>query len=93
VCQQVISLDGCHLKGVYCKSGVFLTASVKDGSGRNLLVALAIVPVENEMQWTWFLHCIQESPLGVPTQVLFVSDRMKGKLCVFVYALSRAIIS
>jgi hypothetical protein len=77
LCKKVLTLDGCHLKGIYNKSGVFLTASMKDGSNKNLLVALAIVPTENEEEWTWFLQHLKHSNLGIPARFFFVSDRSK----------------
>jgi hypothetical protein len=73
-----MALDGCHLKGIYNKSGLFLTASLKDGANSNLLVALAIVPKEDKENWSWFLRQLIACPLEIPEKFLFVSDRQKG---------------
>ncbi|KAF0745941.1 hypothetical protein AaE_008331 [Aphanomyces astaci] len=77
--KSVIALDGCHLKGLFSKSGVYLTASVKDGSHCNLLAAIAIVPQEGELNWTWFLKHLKSSSMGFDENAtLFASDRDKG---------------
>ncbi|KAH9082884.1 hypothetical protein Ae201684P_013788 [Aphanomyces euteiches] len=76
--KPLMSLDGTHLKGIYNKSGVFLAGSMKDGSGSNLLVALAIVPTENEENWVWFMKQMRASCLNLPPDFFFISDRCKG---------------
>ncbi|KAH9125528.1 hypothetical protein LEN26_000960 [Aphanomyces euteiches] len=76
--KPLMSLDGTHLKGIYNKSGVFLAGSMKDGSGSNLLVALAIEPAENEENWVWFMKHIRASCLQLPPDFFFISDRCKG---------------
>ncbi|KAH9110765.1 hypothetical protein LEN26_013642 [Aphanomyces euteiches] len=79
-CKPVICLDTCHLKGIYNKSGVFLTASVRDGNHCNLLIALAIVPQENTSEWKWFLHNLNSCDLSISKATVFMSDRFKGIL-------------
>ncbi|RLO10752.1 hypothetical protein DYB28_003292 [Aphanomyces astaci] len=77
--KPVIAFDGCHLKGLFSKSGVYLTASIKDGSHCNLLAAIAIVPQEGELNWTWFLKHMKSSSMGFDENAtLFASDRDKG---------------
>ena len=56
LCKPVVILDGCHQKGVYNRTGIFLTATLKDGSNHNLLVALAIVRTESKDNWILFLE-------------------------------------
>jgi hypothetical protein len=80
LCKPFISLDGCHLKGIFNKTGVLLSANMKDGNNQNVLVALGIVPIENEANWTWFLNRLKISNLQLSEQLMFVSDRQKGSL-------------
>ncbi|RHY87560.1 hypothetical protein DYB37_010777 [Aphanomyces astaci] len=63
-----------QVRTVLNKSG-----SVKDGSHCNLLAAIAIVPQEDELNWTWFLKHLKSSSMGFDENAtLFASDRDKG---------------
>ncbi|RQM30179.1 hypothetical protein B5M09_009417 [Aphanomyces astaci] len=63
-----------QVRTVLNKSG-----SVKDGSHCNLLAAIAIVPQDDELNWTWFLKHLKSSSMGFDENAtLFASDRDKG---------------
>ncbi|XP_057786929.1 uncharacterized protein LOC131004298 [Salvia miltiorrhiza] len=62
-CRPLISLDGCHLKGV--TFGVLLTAVGKNANDGIIPIAWAVVNKENKHNWTWFLSWLKcELELG-----------------------------
>ncbi|XP_039169472.1 uncharacterized protein LOC120293792 [Eucalyptus grandis] len=52
-CRRVIGLDGCFLKTGL--RGMLLCAIGRDGNNQMFPIAWAIVEVESEASWTWFL--------------------------------------
>ncbi|CAN0843830.1 hypothetical protein LINGRAHAP2_LOCUS4066 [Linum grandiflorum] len=52
-CRRVICVDGCFLKTLH--GGQLLTAIGLDGNDGVFPIAYAMVIVENEDNWTWFL--------------------------------------
>ncbi|XP_057790925.1 uncharacterized protein LOC131008039 [Salvia miltiorrhiza] len=76
-CRPIISLDGCHLKGV-CQ-GILLTAVMRDGNDGVVPIAWAIVSKENKNNWNWFLCWLrQELNLENGSTITIVSDMQKG---------------
>ncbi|KAH9106485.1 hypothetical protein AeMF1_017903 [Aphanomyces euteiches] len=76
-CQPVIALDGTHLKGLMNLNGTLLVASAKDPNNSMLILGLAIVPVENGANWTWFLKHLKQAGVFANNPVV-ISDRLKG---------------
>lgn len=75
-CRKVVGLDSCFLKTYM--GGVLLCAVGKDGNHEMYPIAWAIVEIENEECWTWFLKCFIED-LGITegNSWTFVSDQQK----------------
>ncbi|GKB82747.1 elongation factor G, III-V domain-containing protein [Tanacetum coccineum] len=73
---EQIGLDGCFLKGVV--KGMLLTAVGKDPNNQMFPVAWAIVEIESESSWTWFLRRLR---VDIKTQDgdewTFMSDKQK----------------
>lgn len=69
---QVIVIDGAHLRGNY--GGCVITASAQDGNFQIFPVAFGIVDSENDRAWEWFLTMLRQILPNDPT-VTFVSDR------------------
>ncbi|XP_057793072.1 uncharacterized protein LOC131009677 [Salvia miltiorrhiza] len=61
--------------------GILMCAVGKDGNNQIFPIAWAIVEVENEQCWTWFLKCLIED-LGIADGAgwTFISDQQKGLL-------------
>uniref|UniRef100_A0A1J3J4G2 SWIM-type domain-containing protein n=1 Tax=Noccaea caerulescens TaxID=107243 RepID=A0A1J3J4G2_NOCCA len=74
-CRPLLFLDAIPFKSRYHE--VLLTASALDGDDGVLPVALALVDVETDETWRWFLEQLKVS---VPSlrPLTFVSDREKG---------------
>ncbi|GKE77601.1 elongation factor G, III-V domain-containing protein, partial [Tanacetum coccineum] len=70
---EQIGLDGCFLKGVV--KGMLLTAVGKDPNNQMFPVAWAIVEIESESSWTWFLRRLR---VDIKTQDR--DDKQKGLL-------------
>ncbi|XP_057793981.1 uncharacterized protein LOC131010465 [Salvia miltiorrhiza] len=76
-CRPLISLDGCHLKGV--TFGVLLTAVGNDANDGIVPIAWAIVNKENKHNWNWFLSWLKsELQLGDGSTITLMSDMQKG---------------
>ncbi|GJY66169.1 transposon protein, mutator sub-class [Tanacetum coccineum] len=76
---EKIGLDGCFLKGVV--KGMLLTAIGKDPNNQMFPVAWAIVEIESESSWTWFLKClIVDIKTQDEDEWTFMSDKQKGLL-------------
>ncbi|XP_057792131.1 uncharacterized protein LOC131008983 [Salvia miltiorrhiza] len=76
-CRHIISLDGCHLKGVTFVC--LLTAVGKDGNDGIVPIAWAVVNKENKNNWRWFLGWLkQEMMLDDGGDVSIMSDMQKG---------------
>ena len=78
--RPIISLDGCHLKGVY--GGQLLSAVRRDGNDNLFPIAMAVVEAETKDSWTWFLMELTE---GIKAQEKmkssWISDRQKVWQC------------
>ncbi|KAF0703490.1 hypothetical protein AaE_015349 [Aphanomyces astaci] len=77
LCQEVIALDGTHLKDVMSTNGVLLLATTRDPNNELIILALAIVPVEDGSNWTWFLNHVKAAGIMDKNPVI-LSDRQKG---------------
>ncbi|CAN1292105.1 hypothetical protein LINPERPRIM_LOCUS21419 [Linum perenne] len=55
-CRKVIGVDGCFLKTEY--GGQLLSAVGLDANNDIFPIAYAVVRVENEDNWTWFLQTL-----------------------------------
>ena len=75
-CRKYLGLDGCFLKGVV--KGMLLKAVGKDPNNQMFPVAWAIVEIESESSWTWFLRRLK---VDIKTQEgdewTFMSDKQK----------------
>ncbi|XP_057790453.1 uncharacterized protein LOC131007556 [Salvia miltiorrhiza] len=76
-CRPIIGLDGCFLKTHL--GGQLLCAIGKDGNNQMYPIAWAVVEVENEACWAWFISMLLEE-LGVTdgSGYTFISDQQKG---------------
>ncbi|XP_057809035.1 uncharacterized protein LOC131023510 [Salvia miltiorrhiza] len=76
-CRPIIGLDGCFLK-TYLR-GILLVAVGKDGNNQMFSIAWAIVEIENQECWTWFLKLLFFD-LGIQDGEgwTFISDQQKG---------------
>ncbi|KAL4272493.1 hypothetical protein GQ457_13G012320 [Hibiscus cannabinus] len=78
-CRQVISLDGCFLKGSF--QGEILSAVGRDNNDQIFPIAWAVVEVENRDTWAWFLNNIRmDLELENGEKVTLISDMQKGLL-------------
>ncbi|GJU64403.1 retrovirus-related pol polyprotein from transposon TNT 1-94 [Tanacetum coccineum] len=78
-CRKVIGLDGCFLKHT-CR-GELLVAMGRDANKQMYLIAWAIVKVENNENWYWFISLIQEDLYFETGEGLtIISDSYKGLL-------------
>ncbi|KAL0217138.1 hypothetical protein RCL1_007621 [Eukaryota sp. TZLM3-RCL] len=76
-CKPIVALDGTHLHSSGC--GVLLTATMFDGKDQLFPVAFAVVAVENQDNWSWFLNEFKQALEGSNLPLLtFISDRQKG---------------
>ncbi|XP_057774503.1 uncharacterized protein LOC130993584 [Salvia miltiorrhiza] len=76
-CRPIIGLDGCFLKTYL--GGILLAAVGKDGNNQMFPLAWAVVEVENESCWNWFLEILLQD-LGITdgNGWSFISDQQKG---------------
>ncbi|XP_058218412.1 uncharacterized protein LOC131329341 [Rhododendron vialii] len=76
-CRPIIGVDGCHLKGPH--GGQLLAAVAIDGNNQIYPVAYAMVEVEDEASWSWFLEHLKND-LEIPNEPTFtiISDKQKG---------------
>ncbi|CAN1794656.1 hypothetical protein LINPERHAP1_LOCUS20376 [Linum perenne] len=76
-CRKVIGIDGCFLKTVY--RGQLLSAVALDANNGIFPIAYAVVRVENEDNWSWFLHTLSHD-LDITSSSedwTFMSDKQK----------------
>ncbi|XP_065849448.1 uncharacterized protein [Euphorbia lathyris] len=74
-CRPLIFLDSTPLKSKYYE--VLLTATAVDGNDDAFPVSFAIVDIENEDNWHWFLEQLR-SAISMSQSITFVSDNEKG---------------
>ncbi|KAL4302080.1 hypothetical protein GQ457_10G012300 [Hibiscus cannabinus] len=78
-CRQVISLNGCFLKGSF--QGEILSTVGRDSNDQIFPIAWAMVEVENRDTWAWFLNNIRmDLELENGEKVTLISDMQKGLL-------------
>ncbi|XP_010532980.1 PREDICTED: uncharacterized protein LOC104808850 [Tarenaya hassleriana] len=76
-CRPIIGLDGCFLK--WKLKGELLAAIGRDGDNRVYPIAWAIVRVENNDTWGWFVSKLKaDLGLGLGDGVTIHSDKQKG---------------
>ncbi|KAF2318119.1 hypothetical protein GH714_041468 [Hevea brasiliensis] len=76
-CRPLLFLDSASLKSKYHE--VLLAATALDGDDSAFPVAFAIVDVENDNNWHWFLEQLR-SAISTSQSLTFVSDKEKGLL-------------
>ncbi|XP_011007163.1 PREDICTED: uncharacterized protein LOC105112936 isoform X2 [Populus euphratica] len=78
-CRPLLELDRAHLKGKYL--GTLLCAAAVDANDALFPLAIAIVDVENDENWMWFMSELRKL-LGVNTEnmprLTILSERHKG---------------
>ncbi|KAF3634895.1 hypothetical protein FXO37_26244 [Capsicum annuum] len=75
--RRLIGLDGCFFKGVW--KGQMLVAVCRDENNQMLLIAWAVVEVENQFTWGWFVKLLKNGlELGEGHQLSIISDMQKG---------------
>ncbi|GJT70422.1 chloramphenicol acetyltransferase-like domain-containing protein [Tanacetum coccineum] len=78
-CRKVIGLDGCFLKHT-CR-GELLVAMGRDANNQMYPIAWAVIKVENNENWCWFISLIQEDlQLETGEGLTIISDSDKGLL-------------
>ncbi|XP_075654909.1 uncharacterized protein LOC142625087 [Castanea sativa] len=77
-CRPFLGIDGCHLKGSF--EGVLLATIFLDGNNGLFLVAVAIVEVECEDSWLFFLHHL-DAALGFTDAVTQAFPGASHRLC------------
>ena len=77
-CRPVIAIDGTFLTGQY--KGTLLVAIASDANNRVLPLAFALVEVENNDNWEWFLHLLRTKVLPAQREICVISDRNQGIL-------------
>lgn len=78
-CLPIVALGGIQLKSKYLST--FLSATSFDADGGLFPLAFAVVDVENDESWTWFLselHNALEVNTECLPQIIFLSDGQKG---------------
>ena len=78
----IIGLDGAHMKHRHYNHQQ-LVLEGRDGAGKNVLLATALVPIENEHWYTQFLRFCKASGFAAlmsRVDLVVVSDRDKGLL-------------
>uniref|UniRef100_A0A2P2MXP3 SWIM-type domain-containing protein n=1 Tax=Rhizophora mucronata TaxID=61149 RepID=A0A2P2MXP3_RHIMU len=74
-CRPLLFLDSTNVKSKYHE--ILLTATALDGDDGVFPVSFAIIDVENEDNWHWFLEQLR-SLISTLRPITFVSDREKG---------------
>lgn len=74
-CRSLLFLDSIFLKSKY--QGSLLAVTAADGDDRVFPVAFAIVDMESDENWCWFLQQLR-SALQTCHGITFVADREKG---------------
>ncbi|KAI4338596.1 hypothetical protein MLD38_023634 [Melastoma candidum] len=74
-CRPLLFLDSCCLNSKY--QGVLLAATSADGDDGVFPVAFAVVDVESEENWRWFLEELK-SAVSTSQQITFIADFQNG---------------
>ncbi|XP_047957835.1 uncharacterized protein LOC125203515 [Salvia hispanica] len=76
-CRMVIGLNGAFLKTYL--AGILLSAVGTGGNNQMYHIAWAVVEVENEVCWTWFINIlVEELNLSERVEITIISDQQKG---------------
>jgi MULE transposase domain len=76
-CHPFIALDGCYIKSKF--QMILLVASMIDSNNEILLIAWAIVSIEDTENWTWFLEHIEKCFYEIGNEgMVIISDKDKG---------------
>ena len=75
-CRPLLYLDATSLKSKYRE--ILLIATAVDGNEGSFPVAFAIVDVETDDNWSWFLEQLKSAISTLQQPITFVSDREKG---------------
>lgn len=75
-CRPIIGLDGAFLK--WDIKGQLLAAVGRDADNRIVPIAWAVVEIENDVNWDWFVnHLKRDLGLGEGRDYTFISDKQK----------------
>ncbi|KAM0871104.1 hypothetical protein ACQ4PT_039603 [Festuca glaucescens] len=77
-CRPVMSVDGTFLTGRF--KGTMLVAIGHDAANQLLPLAFALVTVENNDNWEWFMHLVRTNVIEPNREVCVISDRHQGIL-------------
>ncbi|XP_020879634.1 uncharacterized protein LOC110227990 [Arabidopsis lyrata subsp. lyrata] len=76
-CRAIIGLDGAFLK--WDVKGHLLAATGRDGDNRIVPIAWAVVEIENDDNWDWFVRMLSATlDLQDGRNVAIISDKQKG---------------
>jgi hypothetical protein len=93
-CKPIISLDGGHLKHALWGGYQALVCCSQDGSNRDTILGVAIVPTESEESYLFFLNTLMENAIMKiflqQEDLIVTSDRSKGLIAAVKTALPRA---
>ncbi|XP_020169921.2 uncharacterized protein [Aegilops tauschii subsp. strangulata] len=84
-CRPVLSIDGTFLTGKY--KGTLMIAMAHDANDQVLPVAFALVSVENQDNWEWFMRLVRSTVIPPNREVCIISDRHQGilKAVIFIF--------
>ncbi|OQS00197.1 hypothetical protein THRCLA_21722 [Thraustotheca clavata] len=74
----VLVLESCSMNTEMHKAGMLLMVSTRDYNSDMILLAMAHVPVDDELNWRWFLQQLQENSLPLSKITTFISDGSPG---------------
>ena len=75
-CRRVIGLDGCFLRSTL--RGELLTAMGRDANNQMFPMAWAVINIENNDNWSWFIHNLaQDFNLAHGAYLTVISDGHK----------------
>ncbi|XP_048604967.1 uncharacterized protein LOC111211463 [Brassica napus] len=76
-CRPIIGLDGAFLK--WDVKGQLIAAMGRDGDCRIVPIAWAVVEIENDINWAWFVNYLKvDLQLSDGSNLTFISDKQKG---------------
>lgn len=82
-CRRFIGIDGAFLKTYL--GGVLLCAVAHDANNQMFPISWAVVEVENEQNWSWFLRIlVDDLSLSTGAGTIFICDQQKVRnaICV-----------